>query len=127
VAASFHTLTPCRVFDSRTADGPAAAAPALGAGASRVLALGGRCGIPATAVALSANVTVTEPEAGGTLVLYPGDTPVPVASTIAFRAGRTRANNAFVKVAGDGSGTLGISNGAAGSVHFVVDVNGYFE
>ena len=126
-AASFHTLTPCRVFDSRRADGPAAAAPALPAGATRVLSLAGRCGIPAAAVALSANVTAVDPASTGTLVLYPGDTAAPDAITIAFRAGRTRANNAFLKVAGDGSGTLGISNAAAGTVHFIVDVNGYFE
>lgn len=127
VAASFHTLTPCRVFDSRSAGGPAAAAPALSAGATRVLALAGRCGIPATAVALSTNVTAVAPASTGTLVLYPGDAAVPEAITVAFRAGRTRANNAFLKIAGDGSGTLGISNGASGSVDFVVDVNGYFE
>ncbi|MGA7993109.1 MAG: hypothetical protein WCC53_16900, partial [Thermoanaerobaculia bacterium] len=99
----------------------------LEAGAARVIQLQGRCGIPATAVALSANVTVAEPETTGSIVLYPGDTPVPGARTIAFRAGRTRANNAFIKVAGDGSSTVGIFNGAPGSVHFIVDVNGYFE
>jgi hypothetical protein len=126
-AASFHPLAPCRAFDSRGASGPAAAAPALAAGASRVLPLGGRCGIPAAAAALSVNVTVTEPTAAGTLLLYPGDVAVPVASTVAFRPRQTRANNAIIKLAGDGSGTLGISNGAPGPVHFIVDVNGYFE
>lgn len=126
-ASSFHTLTPCRAFDSRSASGPAAAAPALAAGATRVLTLGGRCGIPATAVALSANVTVAEPTASGSLVLYPGDGPVPETSTVSFRPGRTRANNAFIRIASDRSGTVGISNGAPGSTHFIVDVNGYFE
>jgi hypothetical protein len=127
VAALFHTLAPCRAFDSRSVSGPDAAAPALDAGASRVFPLGGRCGIPATATALSVNVTVTEAKAAGYLVLYPGDESVPVASTVAFRTGQTRANNAIIKVAGDGSGTVGISNGAPGLVHFIVDVNGYFE
>lgn len=50
-----------------------------------------------------------------------------VASAVAFRPGQTRANNAIIKIAGDGSGTLGISNGAPGRVHFIVDVNGYFK
>jgi hypothetical protein len=126
-AASFYPLAPCRAFDSRSASGPDAAAPALDAGASRVFPLGGRCGIPRTATALSVNVTVTEPTAAGSLVLYPGDESVPVASTVAFRPGQTRANNAIIKIAGDGSGTVGISNGAPGPVHFIVDVNGYFE
>ncbi len=126
-ATSFYPLAPCRAFDSRSASGPAAAAPALDAGASRVFSIAGRCGIPATATALSVNVTVAEPAAAGFLVLYPGDEPVPVASTVAFRPGQTRANNAIIKIAGDGGGTLGISNSAPGPVHFIVDVNGYFE
>ena len=72
-------------------------------------------------------MTAVEPASTGTLVLVSGDSAAPDAITIAFRAGRTRANNAFLKVAGDGSGTLGISNAAPGAVHFIVDVNGYFE
>ena len=72
-------------------------------------------------------MTVVDPAASGSLVLYPGDQPVPVASTVSFRTGRTRANNAIIKIAVDGSGTLGVSNGAAGPVQFIVDVNGYFE
>ncbi|MEO8586789.1 MAG: immunoglobulin domain-containing protein [Acidobacteriota bacterium] len=126
-AASFYPVSACRAFDSRNISGPDAAAPALAAGVSRVFPLEGRCGIPATAAALSVNVTVTQPTAAGSIVLYPGDEPVPVASTVSFRAGQTRANNAIIKIAGDGSGTLGISNGAPGSVQFIVDVNGYFE
>ncbi|MFI5197523.1 MAG: hypothetical protein ACHQJD_02795 [Thermoanaerobaculia bacterium] len=126
-AASFHTLTPCRAFDSRNASGPDAAAPALESGAARVFPLGGRCAIPTTAKALSANVTVTEPAAAGSLVLYPGNEPVPLASMVSFRRGQTRGSNAIIKIAGDGSGTVGISNTAPGTVHFVVDVNGYFE
>ena len=126
-ASLFYPIVPCRAFDSRNASGPDAAAPALAAATSRVLALAGRCGVPGTAAALSVNVTVVDPAASGSLVLYPGDQPVPVASTVSFRTGRTRANNAIIKIAADGSGTLGVSNGAAGPVQFIVDVNGYFE
>jgi hypothetical protein len=126
-ASLFHPIFPCRAFDSRNASGPDAAAPALAAATSRILSLTGRCGIPATAAALSVNVTVAGPTASGSLVLYPGDQPVPVANTVSFRAGRTRANNAILKIATDGSGTLGVSNGSAAPVQFIVDVNGYFE
>ena len=126
-ASLFHTLAPCRAFDSRNAAGADAAAPALEAGATRLLPLGGRCGIPATATALSVNVTVADPKAAGSLVLYPGDELVPLATTVAFRLGQTRASNAMIKIAADGSGTVGIANSAAGLVHFIVDVNGYFD
>lgn len=39
----------------------------------------------------------------------------------------TRANNAVVLLATDGSGTIGVKNGSAKAVHFVLDVNGYFQ
>ncbi len=126
-ATLFFPVTPCRIFDTRSASGPSAAAPALAAGAARVLDVRGRCGLPASAVALSTNVTVTNPAAAGSVVLYPGDGPAPLASTVAFRAGQTRANNALLKLAADASGTLGIANGAPGAAHIIVDVNGYFE
>jgi hypothetical protein len=73
------------------------------------------------------NVAVTSPQADGHLTLYRADaTSVPLASTLNFRATRTRANNGLLKAAVDGSG-IRVSNGSAGAVHVVVDVNGYFE
>jgi hypothetical protein len=48
-------------------------------------------------------------------------------SSINFSAGVTRANNAIVPLATDGAGTIGVKNGSAGMVHFVLDVNGYFQ
>jgi hypothetical protein len=51
---------------------------------------------------------------------------VPLASTINYRAGQTRANNAIVPLGRDGD--LRVTAGqAVGSVHVVVDVFGYFE
>ena len=57
-------------------------------------------GLPATAKALSANMTVTGPAAPGFLTLFPADAPAaPLASNINFRAGETRANNAVLPLA----------------------------
>ncbi|MCM3875105.1 MAG: hypothetical protein NEA02_01665 [Thermoanaerobaculia bacterium] len=125
--ATFHDLPPCRVLDTRNASGPDAAAPVLAAAFSRVLSPAGRCGIPASATALSVNVTVTSPTAAGSLVFYPGDAAVPNASTISFGPGQTRANNTILKMAENGSATVGVFNSAPGSVHLIVDVNGYFQ
>ena len=50
----------------------------------------------------------------------------PLASTINFRPGQTRANNAIVPLALDGSG-MKIFNGSAGNVDVIVDVNGWFQ
>ena len=120
--ASFFTVTPCRVADTRDPAGPYGG-PALSAGVERTFVFAGRCSIPATAKAVSLNVTVTQPAAPGFVVLYPGGSPAPTVSAINFRAGQTRANNAIVPL-GTG-GTLAVQSAAP--THFILDVNGYFE
>jgi hypothetical protein len=124
---AFHTLVPCRLFDTRNAAGPDAAAPALVANATRAIAIAGRCGLPATAKSLSVNMTVTGSAAAGSLLLYPADlSSAPLASSISFRPGQTRANNDVLLLAGDGTG-FKVLNGSSGTVHFILDVNGWFE
>jgi hypothetical protein len=120
-------VTPCRIADTRNAAGPTGG-PALDAGATRSFPVtGGTCGLPPTAVAVSVNLTVTQPAAQGHLTLYPGDAAgPPLASTIKFLPGVTRANNAIVPLATNG-GTIKVKNGSAGTVHCVLDVNGYFQ
>lgn len=96
-------------------------------GAHRVAVTGSVCGIPSTATAVSVNLTVTQPAATGHLTLYPGDAAgPPLVSHINFTPGVTRANNAVVLLATNG-GTINVKNGSAGAVHFVLDVNGYFQ
>src|SRR5512140_2171470 len=127
VATRFRTLAPCRALDTRRPAGPGGG-PALAAAGSRTFVAGGACGVPVTARTVSANVTVTNAGAGGALVLYPADLPAaPNASTLSFRAGQTRANNALVLLASDGSGAFRITSSAAGTVDVIVDVNGWFE
>jgi hypothetical protein len=120
--ASFVTVTPCRVADTRGAVGPYGG-PALSAGVERVFVVAGQCQIPSTAKAVSFNVTVVQPGAPGYVTLYPGGSPVPLASAINFRAGQTRANNAIVPLGG--GGTLAVVSSAP--TQFILDVNGYFE
>jgi len=121
--SSFYTLTPCRVLDTRDASG----APALVAGASRTFTITGPpCMVPPTAKSVSVNVTVTQPTSPGYLTLYPGGAARPLASTINFSAGQTRANNAIIPLGT--SGTITVFDGqAAGTIHFILDVNGYFQ
>jgi hypothetical protein len=97
------------------------------ANAARVFPVAGACGIPSDAKTVSGNVTVVGPLAPGQLRIYPGNTVIPPTSVINFRAGRTRANNAMLLLATDGARTIGVKNDAAGSVHLIVDVNGYFK
>jgi hypothetical protein len=122
---SFFTLAPCRALDTRVSSGPYAAAPILGADSERQFTLAGRCGIPTTAKAVSVNLTAVGAAVAGNLVAYPGDAVAPLASLLNFQASLARGNNAIVKLAPDG--TVKVLNRAAGTVHFVLDVNGYFE
>jgi hypothetical protein len=48
-------------------------------------------------------------------------------STINFSPGQNRANNAVLRLAVDGTGTIKVKNASAGTVDFVLDVNGYFQ
>jgi|GEM_PF-2538958 len=121
---SFYTVTPCRLVDTRNANGPLGG-PALQPGAIRPFTLTGICGVPATAKALSLNVTVTQPSAAGFLTLYPGGQPTPPTSSINYSLGQTRANNAVLPLE-DGTGILQIYS-AGGSAHVILDVNGYFQ
>jgi hypothetical protein len=121
----FYTLPPCRIVDTRTAAGEFGG-PALAAMAARTFAPYGRCGIPASAKALSVNVTVTGSTAPGNLVVYPGGGAPPATSTLNYAAGATRANNAVVGL-GTGTALTARANQASGTVHLVVDVNGYFQ
>jgi hypothetical protein len=123
-ALAFFTVPPCRLVDTRDPAGPRGG-PVLSSTSSRSFPLAGFCGIPATAKALSVNLTVTQPSAAGFLTLYPDGTPVPPTSSINYSAGRTRANNAVLPLGGNGA--LRVQAGGGGTVHFILDVNGYFE
>ena len=119
--SNFYTLTPCRLLDTRLPVGPYGG-PAVAAASQRiVVAVGPRCGIPASAIAVSLNVTAVTPSAAGNLTFFPGT------STLNFATGKTRANNAIVRLASSSSGTLVFRNSSATSVHVVIDVSGYFE
>jgi len=126
VPTLFYPLPPCRVVDTRNAQGPLGG-PSLAAFGTRTFALAGSCGIPATAVAVSLNLTVVSPRAAGSLALYEGGTTATNATSISFDAGRTRANNAHVALSSDGTGLANARNGSNGSLDLVLDVNGYYE
>jgi hypothetical protein len=124
----FYTVLPCRVVDTREAPGPSGG-PALGPNATRTFPVtGGPCGIPPGAKAVSANVIAVRPVAAGHLAVCPGDAAsAPLVSTINFSPGQNRANNAVLRLAVDGTGTIKVKNASAGTVDFVLDVNGYFQ
>jgi hypothetical protein len=64
--------------------------------------------------------------AAGNLSLYPAGIPAPLVSAINYVPGLTRANNAIVPLSELGEMGVRCSQ-ASGTVHFILDVNGYFE
>jgi len=122
---NFFAITPCRLVDTRLPNGPSGG-PALVPGAARRFTLIAACGLPASAQAVSVNVAVTQPTATGHLRIFPGGTTAPLISSINYSAGQTRANNAVVRLGAAGDVAVGCYQ-AAGSVHFILDISGYYE
>lgn len=122
----FHTLAPCRLFDTRSSGSQ----QPLQSGAERLFLLSATCGIPLTARAISVNLTVLDATGNGNVALYPGDVQAPPVSNVNFVPGLTRANNAIVALARNGAGSIvarATVNASPGTVHLILDVNGYFE
>jgi hypothetical protein len=123
-AASFFTLTPCRLVDTRGVQG-STGGPALQAGAIRAFpALG--CSVPASARAISVNVTVVQPTSGGHLSVFPSGAAIPSSSTINYAVHQTRAVNVIILLNSFGDFDA-LCGQASGTTHLIVDVNGYFK
>jgi photosystem II stability/assembly factor-like uncharacterized protein len=116
----FYTVTPCRVVDTRASGG------ALEASSKRTFEIAGKCGVPPTAKSVVLNVTATEATEQGFLTIYEAGTSLPNTSSISYRAGQTRANNAIVALDPLGRLTVRCSQ-VSGTAHLLLDVNGYFE
>jgi hypothetical protein len=131
----FHTVTPCRVLDTRTAGGP------LANPGPHSFTIQGRCGIPIGAAAATMNVTITSPTQAGDLRLFPAGQALPVVSTLNYPAGEAALANGAIVPLGAPSAVMTSSPGTAsnpdllvqigmvapGSVHVIVDVTGYFQ
>jgi hypothetical protein len=124
---NFYTVTPCRVVDTRLANGPYGG-PALLANTDRVFVVAGVCGVPATAKAVSINATIVQPATTGDLRLFPAGQTVPPTSVINFGASQApRANNAVIALNAGGQLSVHDDQAPGATVHFILDVSGYFE
>jgi hypothetical protein len=119
----FYVVAPCRVFDTRVTG------TKLTSEVPMIISVAGSCGVPATAKAVSLNVTAITAPGQGFITLYPGDSTLPDTWTISFPASINRANNALIPLAWNDNGTLAayavILGG--GSMDMALDVNGYYE
>jgi len=117
-ASRLYLVTPCRVLDTRGGQ-------PLFTASTQLVQITGRCGIPSGAKAVVMNITAVTPSGAGSLTVYPGTGAArPGTSTVSYRANRTRANNAVIRLASNGR--LAVYNGGP-SLHFLIDVTGYFQ
>jgi len=122
LGTSLYTLAPCRVVDTRTSQSPILS----GAASPRLFQITGACGIPATARAVAANITVVNATQAGYVTLFPADQGLPATSTLNFQAGQIRSNNAILPLSVDGKLAAILGPAAGGQVDVVLDVSGYF-
>ncbi len=121
-ALSFYPVTPCRVVDTRGANG-AFGGPILAAQAGRSFPIpAGGCGIPATAAAYSMNVTVVPSGALSFLTTWPTGAGQPFVSTLNSFDGSVVANAAIVPAGTGGAVSVFVTN----QTHLILDINGYF-
>jgi hypothetical protein len=120
--AGFTPTTPTRILDSRS--GLGVTSPARwNAGESRDLVVTGGA-VPADAVAVAMNVTVTDPTNDSFLTVHPAGSPQPTTSSLNFQPDQTIPNFVIGKV-GTG-GKVSIYN-FKGQVHVIADVVGYYR
>jgi hypothetical protein len=97
------------------------------AGETRQVGVAPTCGAPVGAKAIAVNVTAVQPTDGGNLRFYLSGRTPGLASVLNFAPGRTRANNAIVKVSYDQIGVAcDMPPRSTGSTHLVIDAYGYF-
>ncbi len=121
---TFVPITPVRVLDSRSGKGVSGK---FTTGQARTWQVAGIGTIPANAVAVTGNVTVTQQNASGFVAVTPTATNNPPSSSINFPVGDNRANNLTVPLSSTGTLSALYKAATAGkTTHIIFDVTGYF-
>ncbi len=121
----YFSLTPCRVVDTRNANG-VNGGPALGT-TRRDFAFKGNCGVPSTAKAVTINIAVTGASAQSSwLTVWPAGGATPNTAAINFSSSDWALSNGAIVGLGASSPDLSVLN-AVGTTHVIIDVTGYFQ
>ncbi|MBK6407774.1 MAG: hypothetical protein IPF66_23835 [Holophagales bacterium] len=73
------------------------------------------------------NYSVFAPQQAGELRVYPGNGVPTTANIVPFKVNETRANNGHLTLSTDNTGTFNVRNASNGTIHFILDVNGYYQ
>src|SRR5664280_1637297 len=121
----FVAVTPCRLVDTRNANGEFGGPPITG-GTSRSFPIPQQttCNIPSTAASYSLNVTLVPIQNGpvGYLTIWPTGEDQPLVSTMNSLDGRIKANAAIMPGCYQGAVSVYVTN----TTNVVLDIDGYF-
>ncbi len=127
LGATYHTLTPARILDSRSG---------LPFGASRSpreFAVAGHAGVDLGAIAVTGNLTVTGQTRAGYVGLTTTTTApsgIPATSTLNFPLADNRANGVTIALASNGglwATYVGAGASTTATANLIFDVTGYFS
>lgn len=122
--ATYSTVTPARLLDSRNGTGGYSTPFVSGQQRSFPVWLQG--GVPNTASAVTGNLTVTGQTSAGYVTLSNVNTNAPTTSTLNFPIADTRANGVSVALTGTGSLYAVFKGSGGATVHVIFDVTGYY-
>jgi hypothetical protein len=118
--AGLRTMAPRRLLDTRSGGGSA-----VPAGGVVDVQVGGRHGLPTRGIAgVAVNLIAVSPATSGVLKAWPVGGTEPVASVVNFPAGVTRSALSVVQLGT--SARVRVRNTGSGSVHIVLDIQGWF-
>ena len=120
---TYHPLTPTRLLDTRVGNGLSGR---LKANVPRTFTIRGRGGIPATARAVTANVTVVNETSAWAVYVGPAPVAKPAASTINFTKGQIAGNSLTVALSPTGTLSVTFMSGTGNTTDLVLDVTGYY-
>ncbi len=122
-AATYHTLAPARILDTRNGTGLAGKFVSTTA---RSFAVAGAGGVPAGAIAVTGNLTVTGQTQAGYVALTTSAQNHPTTSTLNFPLGDSRANGVTVPLASGHLWATYVAASPSATTNLIFDVTGYF-
>jgi hypothetical protein len=121
--ATYHTVTPARILDTRKAKG--LTGPFLNE-VPRSFAVTGQGGVPLGATAVTGNLTVTGQTGPGYVSLTTTSQAIPATSTLNFPLNDSRANGVTMPLTGTGTLWETFVGSSGSSANVLFDVTGYF-
>ena len=124
--ATYSTLTPARILDTRPTVHIGPYGTPFIANVPRVFPVWNQGLVPTTATAVTGNLTVTGQTGPGYLSLSDTNTASPSTSTLNFPVGDSRANGVSVKLTTTGSLWAVYKTSGFRTAHVIFDVTGYY-